>query len=289
MGFRIVKINNRCKLETQINYLVCRAEKETRILLDEISVLIIENQQVCITTALISELMNHQIRVMFCDAKHNPQGELAPYHASYNAYEKLVLQINWKKETTQNIWNQVVRLKINNQATLLQIFGHKEEADKLFEFREQVVGEDETNREGISSKIYFSTLFGKEFERKDSANPLNTYLNYGYSIILSAFNREVNCLGYLTQLGIHHIGKTNPFNLSCDFMEPFRPFVDEQVIKGGLTEENYKKNFMNLLMSEVKYNDKIMIMDNAIHFYVLALFSALNNNTELDAYPLFKK
>ena len=72
-------------------------------------------------------------------------------------------------------------------------------------------------------------------------------------------------------------------------MEPFRPFVDEQVVKGGLTEENYKKNFMNLLMSEVKYNDKIMIMDNAIHSYVLALFSALNNNTELDAYPLFKK
>ena len=289
MGFRIVKINNRCKLETQINYLVCRAEKETRILLDEISVLIIENQQICITTALISELMNHQIRVMFCDAKHNPQGELSPYHASYNAYEKLVLQIHWNKETTQNIWNQIVRLKINNQATLLQTFGHKDEADNLFEFREQVVGEDETNREGISSKIYFSTLFGKGFERKDSANPLNTYLNYGYSIILSAFNREVNSLGYLTQFGIHHIGKTNPFNLSCDFMEPFRPFVDEQVIKGGLTEENYKKNLMNLLMSEVKYNDKIMIMDNAIHSYVLALFSALNNNTELDAYPLFKK
>lgn len=288
MGFRIVKINNRCKLETQINYLVCRAEKETRILLDEISVLIIENQQVCITTALISELMNHQIRVMFCDAKHNPQGELAPYHASYNSSEKLALQIDWKKKTTQYVWNQIVRLKINNQATLLQRHGKPDEADKLFEFREQVVGEDETNREGIASKIYFSTLFGRNFERKDLSNPINTYLNYGYSIILSAFNREINSLGYLTQLGIHHIGKTNPFNLSCDFMEPFRPFVDEQIVKGGITEENYKKLFMNLLMSEVKYNGKIMIMDNAIHSYVLALLFALNNNTELSTYPLFR-
>jgi hypothetical protein len=71
-------------------------------------------------------------------------------------------------------------------------------------------------------------------------------------------------------------------------MEPFRPFVDEQIVKGGITEENYKKLFMNLLMSEVKYNGKIMIMDNAIHSYVLALLFALNNNTELSTYPLFR-
>lgn len=288
MGFRIVKINNRCKLETQINYLVCRAEKETRILLDEISVLIIENQQVCITAALISELMNHQIRVMFCDGKHNPQGELAPYHASYNSYEKISMQLNWKKDQTKYVWNQIVRLKINNQAVLLKKRGKLDDAERLFEFREQVVGEDETNREGVASKLYFSSLFGKDFDRKDSKNQINTFLNYGYSIILSAFNREINSLGYLTQLGIHHIGKTNPFNLSCDFMEPFRPFVDEQIAKGGIVEENYKKIFMDLLMSEIKYNDKIMIMDNAIHSYVLALLFSLNNNSDLNSFPLFK-
>lgn len=288
MGFRIVKINNRCKLETQINYLVCRAEKETRILLDEISVLIIENQQVCITAALISELMNHQIRVMFCDEKHNPQGELAPYHASYNSYEKISMQLNWKKCQTKYVWNQIVRLKINNQAVLLKKRGKLDDAEKLFEFREQVVGEDETNREGVASKFYFSSLFGKDFDRKDSKNLINTFLNYGYSIILSAFNREINSLGYLTQLGIHHMGKTNPFNLSCDFMEPFRPFVDEQIAKGGIVEENYKKIFMDLLMSEIKYNDKIMIMDNAIHSYVLALLFSLNNNSDLNSFPLFK-
>lgn len=63
MGFRNVKINSRCKLETFMGYMVCRGETETRILLDEINLLIIENQQVCITAALMAALIEHKVRI----------------------------------------------------------------------------------------------------------------------------------------------------------------------------------------------------------------------------------
>ena len=49
---------------------------------------------------------------------------------------------------------------------------------------------DSTNREGHAAKVYFNALFGMSFTRS-ADTPVNAALNYGYSIILSAFNREV--------------------------------------------------------------------------------------------------
>lgn len=87
---------------------------------------------------------------------------------------------------------------------------------------------DKTNREGHAAKVYFNALFGKSFSRNDDC-PINAALNYRYSIILSLFNREIVASGYVTQLGLFHNNMFNQYNLSCDLMEPFRPFVDTVV------------------------------------------------------------
>jgi len=136
---------------------------------------------------------------------------------------------------------------------------------------------DKTNREGHAAKVYFNSLFGTDFSRDKEIN-INKYLNYGYSIILSAFNREIKNMGYLTEIGIHHIGNLNPFNLSCDFIEPLRPLVDYYVISDKLTDENFKKELINLLNIYVDIDDKKMILDNAIKLYIQSIFSALLEN-----------
>ena len=109
---------------------------------------------------------------------------------------------------------------------------------------------------------------------------INKYLDYGYSIILSAFNKEVKILGYLTELGVHHIGESNPFNLSCDLMEPLRPLIDKMVIENVVNEENYKMMFINILSKKVKYNGKELFLDNAIHLYVEDLMNYLITGNE---------
>jgi CRISPR/Cas system-associated endonuclease Cas1 len=48
---------------------------------------------------------------------------------------------------------------------------------------------DASNREGHAAKVYFNALFGKSFTRTEDS-PVNAALNYGYSILLSMFNRE---------------------------------------------------------------------------------------------------
>jgi CRISPR-associated endonuclease Cas1 subtype II len=275
MAFRTVIINNRAKLEYSLNYLVCRkGNEEYRINLDEIKFIIINSTQVSITSSLISEATKKKIKIMFTDEKHNPLGEITPYQNNFYTYRKIKEQIAYSKEIMDFLWKNVVERKIINQARNLE-YQHKEEAyQKLMNYASEVVDGDTSNREGHAAKVYFNSLFGKDFSR-DAENQTNKYLNYGYAIILSSINREIKALGYLTELGIHHIGESNPFNLSCDFMEPLRPLIDSFVIKNLLTEDNYKSELIKVLSLNVKYCNKEIILDNALRLYVEDLFNFL--------------
>ncbi len=278
MSFRTVVIKSRCKLEYSLNYLVYRTpESEKRICLDEITTLIIQNTGVAITAALLSMMMEKKIKVIFCDCKSNPQGELIPYYGAYNNHEKISNQIKWKGETMNNLWSLIIYKKIYGQKRNLDFLGRDDSSNKLNEYIEQIVPGDATNREGHAAKVYFNSCFGNDFSRSSDCS-INAFLNYGYSIILSALNREIKSFGYLTELGIHHIGEENPFNLSCDFMEPLRPLIDYLILSGKINDENFKSEMINVLNAMVSYDGRNMILDNAIHCYVQCLLSVLNEN-----------
>lgn len=136
-----------------------------------------------------------------------------------------------------------------------------------------------TNREGHAAKVYFNALFGLDFTRTED-NHINAALNYGYSIILSAFTREIVANGYLTQLGIFHDNMFNQFNLASDFMEPFRVLIDREVLlmKPVKFEHEEKMQLVNILNHEVKMDGKIQYVNNAIKIYCKSIFDALNED-----------
>ena len=104
-------------------------------------------------------------------------------------------------------------------------------------------------------------------------------LNYGYSIILSAFNREISNLGYLSQLGLFHDNMFNFYNFSCDLMEPFRVIVDEEVVKMQCLsfEKEDKYRLISLLNKEVVINSKNETLSNAIRIYCKSVCDAIEN------------
>lgn len=277
MGFRTVRINNRCKLELSINYLVCRNEKETRINIDEISTLIIGSTEVSITTALLSALMEKNVNVIFCDSKYQPLGQLMSLRGTTDTFKKIKIQISWSKDIKGVIWQEIIKQKILNQARNLKN-KNLDSYNKLLEFANLVEIDDRTNREGHAAKVYFNSLFSPSFVRHDTS-PINKYLDYGYSIILSCISREIKSFGYLTELGIHHIGETNPFNLACDFIEPLRPLIDYYVSNKIVNDDNYKDFFVKLLSKEVRFKDQTQYLDNAIHSYVKNLLMNLREGT----------
>jgi len=92
-------------------------------------------------------------------------------------------------------------------------------------FIKTLVFGDETNREGLAAKVFFRELYGSNFIRF-SDDGINNALNYGYKILTGAISRTISKYGLNNYLGLFHIGKTNPYNLACDFIEPLRPLVD---------------------------------------------------------------
>ena len=136
---------------------------------------------------------------------------------------------------------------------------------------------DANNREGHAAKVYFNALFGMDFTRT-ADNCINAALNYGYSLILSAFNREIVANGYITQLGIFHDNMFNNFNLGSDLMEPFRILVDRQVRGAGLEkfEHDEKVMMLELLNQEVLIEGKKQLVNNAIKIYCKSVLDALS-------------
>ncbi len=278
MSWRIVVISRRAKLDYQLGYLVVRSEETTKIHLGEISTLLIESTAVSITTALLSELTKKKIKVVFCDEKRNPSSELVSYYGSHDTSNKVRKQVQWLPSSKEAVWTEIVTEKIRKQKELLEYLG-KEESELLDSYLKEIVWKDETNREGHAAKVYFNALFGLDFTRT-ADHLINAALNYGYTIILSAFNREITASGYLTQLGLFHDNMFNQFNLASDLMEPYRILIDRAIV--GMTLENFghqeKMQLVDILNQEIRIDGKIQYVNNAIKIYCKSVFDALNEN-----------
>ncbi len=277
MSWRTVVVREPAKLDLKLGQMVVRQEKTTRVNLNEMAVLLIENTAVSLTACLLSELTARKIKVIFCDEKRNPQAELVPYYGSHDSSAKIRAQIGWPPFVREQVWTEIVREKIKNQAFVLQQC-QLPQAALLQEYLTQLLPGDATNREGHAAKVYFNALFGAEFTRSRDI-PVNAALNYGYSILLSAFNREITAAGYLTQLGLFHDNMFNPFNLASDLMEPFRPIVDRAVLKMApeKLESEEKTKLIGLLNREVTIAGKRQYLPGAIRIYCKSIFDVLNS------------
>lgn len=279
MGFRTVIIKNRAKLEFRLNSLIVRGDTEKKIYIGEINTLIIQSTAVSLTASLLNELTKNNVKVIFCDEKCNPTSELLPYYGAHNTSRRYKEQFLWDKEIKARIWRKIVQKKIEEQSSHLFDRGFIEQSEMLKEYALQVCDNDYTNREGHAAKVYFNCLLGIGNSRQGGGF-VNGCLNYGYSVLLSAFNREITASGYLTQLGIWHDNEFNSFNLSCDLMEPFRVVVDRTALKIKEKDKEFKKKLANILNYKTYIGGKNTTFDLAIRQYTRSVFQALGQNDE---------
>ncbi len=278
MSWRTVVVSSSAKLDYQLGFMVIRKQDVVKIHISEISVVLIETTAVSLTAALLSELIKKKVKVICCDEKRNPSSELTPYYGCHDTSMKIRRQMEWTADTKAAVWTEIVSDKIRKQAEHLSEYD-RDEADMLFQYISEIHFGDETNREGHAAKVYFNALFGMDFSRS-AENSTNAALNYGYGIILSAFNREIVANGYITQIGLFHDNMFNQFNLGSDLMEPFRPLVDQVVkeLKPVKFEHEEKVRMLQVLQKEVLISGRKEFVNNAIKIYCRSIFDALNDN-----------
>ena len=278
-GWRVIVITGRSKLDLRYNSISIRRDNGTDFIhIGEVNTLILETTTISITAALMCELINQKVKVIFCDEKSNPHFELLPFYGSHDCSAKIKEQIAWTDFLKESLWTVIVTEKIENQMKLLKKL-NKEEYRILEEYTSQIEHNDSTNREGHSAKIYFSALFGNNFSR-NKENSLNAFLNYGYQLLLSTFNKEIVANGYLTQIGIFHKNMFNYYNLSSDLMEPFRVIVDELAYKENPQkfEKDEKRKLQNILNLKFRINNVNHYLSDVIKIYTKSIFDALSSN-----------
>ncbi len=207
--------------------------------IEDIGVVVLDHRQITITHACLAALIENKVSVITCNNTHHPTGMLLPLEGNDLQSERFRYQIDASLPLKKQLWQQTVQAKIQNQAALLGTRGVSTEP--LLTWMKKVKSGDPDNYEARAAAYYWKYLFPKklDFFREREGTPPNNLLNYGYAILRAIVARGLVSSGLLPTLGIHHRNKYNAYCLADDIMEPYRPFVDQIVLKIVENGENF--------------------------------------------------
>lgn len=215
-------------------------QKKATVPVEDIGVVILEHPQITISHTLISYLLGNNVALVTCDGHHLPQGLMLNLNGHSQQQERFRNQVAATEALKNKLWQQTVRAKITNQASLLKSNGL--EVSNLDRWAEKTSSGDPDNFEARAAAWYWKKLFNDHLERfkrgRFEGEP-NNLLNYGYAILRAVIARSLVGSGLLPTLGYHHHNKYNAYCLADDVMEPYRPYVDQLVLELVRGEEDY--------------------------------------------------
>lgn len=226
--------------------------------IEDIGMLVLEHQQITLSHYLLDKLLANNASVITCNETRHPSGMMLPLEGNTLQSERFRAQIEATDPLKKQLWQQTVKAKITNQATVLKKWGIKH--SYLTNLAKDVKSGDSDNHEAHAAAYYWSNLFPPawQFFRRRDGPPPNNLLNYGYAIIRATIARAITGAGLLPTLGIFHRNRYNAYCLADDIMEPYRPFVDvivrdiinETSAVDTLTRE-FKVKLLNLPTTDV--------------------------------------
>ena len=204
--------------------------------LDDIGTVIVTSRSATYSHSLLTALAERNTPLVLCDSRFLPTAWVWPVETNHIQAKRMAAQANAKKPIGKQIWQEIVKAKINNQASLLRTLGKN--ADSLTALVGRVRSGDPENVEAYAARVYWGLLFGPDFRRDRNADGiLNGLLNYGYTIIRATAARAIAGAGLHPSLGVHHRSQYDHLQLADDMMEPFRPLADHAA--ASLSEQGF--------------------------------------------------
>lgn len=237
-------------------------EAQITIPIEDIGVVVLDHRQITITQALLAALLENNTAIITCNDRHLPIGLNLPLTGNSVQNERFRMQLDASLPLKKQLWQQTVQQKILNQAAVLSAQGIEQR--NMQAWAKEVKSGDTENMEGRAAAYYWRNVFPQipDFVRGQDELPPNNLLNYGYAILRALVARALVAAGLLPTLGIHHHNRYNAYCLADDIMEPYRPYVDKEVIRltqmgeyNEITAE-FKKELLALPVLEVTINGK---------------------------------
>ena len=236
-----ILLENKTAIKLKNNQL--QIESETRsaaIPVEDIGFIVLDHPEIFISIPAMNYLIENNAAVIICGANHLPNGMLLNLNSHHIQQEIFKNQMDASVPLKKQLWQQTIIEKITNQGILLEKIENKK--NEFGFLASKVLSGDTSNMEGVAASQYWKRFFENSFKRERFGDYPNNFLNYGYAILRAATARALAGSGLLNTLGIHHKSKYNAFALADDIMEPFRPIVDEAVIKIMQTHEEQELN-----------------------------------------------
>lgn len=282
ISWKAIVIKKSEKISLKQNQLcVTTDQKEALFNLKDINCLVLENNYTYITTQILAKLVINDIFLIVCDDKYDPVGITMALNQHWQPLTVFEKQINMNEKFKLDLRTLIIEYKLKNTLLVMKdLKCSNKSINMITQFIKTMTLGDANNREGLTAKIFFRELYGSNFVRF-SDNGINSALNYGYKILMSAISRTICKYGLNNYLGIFHIGKNNPFNLACDFIEPLRPLVDYWVTKNIMTindsiSYNHRLQLINLLNQKTVIDNKIVTITKAIDYMIKSFITCLN-------------
>jgi CRISPR-associated protein Cas1 len=231
---RTLYFGNPAYLSTHLDQLVIKlpdTDDKKTIPIEDTGLVILDHQQITISQSLMAKLLENNIALITCDTSHHPTGLMLNLDGHTLQSQKFKEQLSASKPLLKQLWQQTIVTKIENQANLLA--SQNIEVGNMKRWMQDVKSGDTSNREARAAVFYWSKLFKQlpDFTRDRYGDAPNNLLNYGYAILRAIVARSLVGSGLLPTLGIFHKNQYNAYCLADDIMEPYRPFVDQLVLK----------------------------------------------------------
>ena len=166
---RIIEISDPLiALSISRGFMLIKAQgsEKARIPFVDIDILILNGTGATITTNLLNSLLEAGVMVVVLGKNYLPSGVFYPTNPHYLHKQKINLQISATKPLTKRLWQQIIKAKILNQATILANFG--EDENQLVELAKKVSSGDKENLEAQAARKYWQRLFGSDFRRSSN-------------------------------------------------------------------------------------------------------------------------
>ncbi len=261
--------------------------------IEDIGIILLDNRQITITQGVLESLLENGCAVITCDSRHMPVGMMLPLSGNTTQNERFTHQIGASLPLKKQLWQQTVQQKIRNQASVLQRC-RGGEVRNMLAWAKAVKSGDSDNLEARAATYYWKSLFEDipEFTRGREADAPNNLLNYGYAILRAVVARALVISGLLPTLGIHHHNRYNAYCLADDIMEPYRPYVDEAVLRivdsgaaySTVTPE-IKQQLLSIPVDEVLINGLRSPLMNAVSQTTASLYKCFAVEIKKIVYP----
>ena len=147
--------------EVEMNDTVPESFKKQAVVsrpIEDIGVVVLDNKQITITSGALEALLENNCAVISCDSRSMPVGLMLPLCGNTTQNERFRDQLDASLPLKKQLWQQTIKMKIENQASVLSD-STGAEVRNMRVWANDVKSGDPDNLEARAAAYYWKNLF----------------------------------------------------------------------------------------------------------------------------------